>query len=150
MELIIYTEAWRLLHGTFSPFWCFQLPLRAWSKCATDHCWGCGAGQLSIRPLRWLYQQGEECKVWVTVQTREELRAQHSDREKCYAAKRKQKCKHGKHPKVPESVLHPHKEPTVNLANKLILWNTVFPNAFGSRITTSCFDHHILSLKFNG
>lgn len=29
-------------------------------------------------PLRWLYQQGEECKVWLTVQTPEELRALHS------------------------------------------------------------------------
>lgn len=73
-----------------------------------------------------------------------------SDKEKCYTAKRMQKCKRGEHPKVPKRVLS-HQESTVNLANKFILYqNTVFPNVFGSQITASCFDHHILSANFNG
>lgn len=60
---------------------------RAWSKSAVDHCWGCGAGQLSIRSVRWLYQRGEERKGLshcANTSNEEELRAQYStaDRER--------------------------------------------------------------------
>lgn len=54
---------------------------RAWSKSATDHCWGCRAGQLSIGSMRWLYQQGEECmgvSHCANMSNEEELRAQYS------------------------------------------------------------------------
>lgn len=119
---------------------------RAWSKSATDHCWGCGAGQLSIRSVRWLYQRGEECKGLshcANMSNEEELRAQYS------TAKRKQKCKHGKHLKAPEFKSH-HEEPAVNLANKLILYHsTILPNFLDDRLLPAASTITCLSANFN-
>lgn len=71
------------------------------------------------------------------MQTREELRAQHSAlTEKCYAAKRKQKCKHGKHLKLPKRALSHHEEPAINMANKLPVPEENFPKMF--------LDHRLL------
>lgn len=83
---------------------------RAWSKSATDHCWGCGAGQISIRPVRWLYQQEEESKSLshsTNMSNEEELRAQCSSTYRDRSSilpKSSKSVKQLKHLQVPERV----------------------------------------------